>query len=50
MKQHQSDAFVRSSMYHFSELEYMEEPHYLLKTSEVFPYDQEQHDFKSSKK
>ena len=39
MKEHSSDAFKKSSTYHFSELEYMEEPQYVLKTSEIFPYD-----------
>jgi|TARA_B110000285_G_scaffold228462_1_gene291477 hypothetical protein len=42
--------FEKSQTYHLSELEYMEELQYVLKTAEIFPYDQEQHDFKTSKK
>ena len=28
-----------STKYHFNELEYMGKPYYILKTSEIFPYD-----------
>ena len=37
----------QSTKYHFNELEYMERPSYVLKTSEIFPYDAEQTDSKS---
>jgi len=29
----------KSQEYHFSELKYLEEPYYVLKTSEIFPLD-----------
>jgi hypothetical protein len=36
-----AEARVNPSEYHFSELEYLEEPYYVLKTSEIFPFDSE---------
>lgn len=50
MKQNQSIVFEKSQTYHLSELEYSEKLQYVLKTSEIFPYDQEQHEVKTSKK
>ena len=41
---------LQSNKYHFNELEYMDKPYYILKTSEIFPYDQEQLDSKTVKK
>lgn len=31
----------QSQKFHFNELEYRENPYYILKTTEIFPYDAE---------
>lgn len=40
-KKNQSFASKQSALHHFNELEYTEKVHYVLKTSEIFPYDTE---------
>lgn len=32
----------KSKLFHFSDLKYLEEPFYVMKTSEIFPYDCDQ--------
>jgi hypothetical protein len=50
LKKNQNIATKQSTKFHFNELDYMEKPFYVLKTSEIFPYDAEQIDSKNLKK
>lgn len=47
LKNNQNYASKQSNKFHFNELDYMEKPFYVLKTSEIFPYDAEQLDSKN---
>jgi len=48
-KKGHKDTPTKNSKIHFSELQYQEEPYYVLKTNEIFPLDLDLNDFHQSK-